>query len=225
MRGLYKNLDNTWLKILKPEFKADYFKELLEFLNQEKKTKTIYPKVNDIFNAFKTTPFDSIKVVIIGQDPYHGEGQAHGLCFSVNNGIKLPPSLKNIFKEMHTDLDCNIPENGNLIKWSKQGVLLLNSVLTVEKSKPGSHRNKGWEVFTDNIISKISDQHKNIIFLLWGNYAIEKEKLIDAKNHHILKAPHPSPFSAYQGFFGCKHFSKTNEILRKIGEKEIEWEL
>lgn len=223
MRGLYKDLDATWLKILKPEFKADYFKKLLEFVQQERKSKTIFPKVVDIFHAFKVLPFDSVKVVIIGQDPYHGEGQAHGLCFSVNDGVKLPPSLKNIFKELQSDIGCDIPESGNLEKWAKQGVLLLNSVLTVEKSKPGSHRNQGWETFTDNIIKKISEKHSGIIFLLWGNYAIEKEKLIDAEKHFILKAPHPSPFSAYQGFFGCKHFSKTNSLLRQAGEKEINW--
>lgn len=225
MRGLYKDLDATWLKILKPEFKADYFKKLLEFVQQERKSKTIFPKVVDIFHAFKVLPFDSVKVVIIGQDPYHGEGQAHGLCFSVNDGVKLPPSLKNIFKELQSDIGCDIPESGNLEKWAKQGVLLLNSVLTVEKSKPGSHRNQGWETFTDNIIKKISEKQTGVIFLLWGNYAIEKEKLIDAEKHFILKAPHPSPFSAYQGFFGCKHFSKTNSLLRQAGEKEINWTL
>jgi uracil-DNA glycosylase len=225
MRGLYKDLDKSWTKILKPEFNADYYQNLLEFVKQERKKTTVYPKITDIFRAFKTTPFESIKVVIIGQDPYHGEGQAHGLSFSVEDGIKLPPSLKNIFKELHADVGCTIPENGNLYKWAEQGVLLLNSVLTVEKSKPGSHRNQGWETFTDNIIKKISEKRSNIVFLLWGNYAIEKENLIDSQKHCILKAPHPSPFSAYQGFFGCKHFSKTNEYLEKGGMNEINWEL
>lgn len=225
MRGLYKDLDNTWLKILRPEFKADYFKKLLEFVKEEKKQNTVFPQVSDILMVFKITPFDSLKVVIIGQDPYHGEGQAHGLSFSVKEGIKQPPSLKNIFKELHNDIGCEFPENGNLEKWSKQGVLLLNSVLTVNKSKPGSHRNQGWETFTDNVIRKISDKQSGIVFLLWGNYAIEKEKLINAEKHHILKAPHPSPFSAHQGFFGCRHFSKTNALLKKTGRKEIEWEL
>ena len=190
---------------------------------EEKKQHTIYPRGSDIFNAFNFTPFEKIKVVILGQDPYHGNGQAHGLSFSVPDGVKKPPSLKNIFKELAEDLQIPIAETGNLTSWAKQGVLLLNATLTVRSKKAGSHQKKGWEKFTDAIIQKISTEKKGVIFLLWGRFAQDKVKLIDKNKHQILTAPHPSPFSAYSGFFGCKHFSKTNAILKEQGLIEINW--
>ncbi|MGD0712043.1 MAG: uracil-DNA glycosylase, partial [Bacteroidales bacterium] len=176
-----------------------------------------------IFSAFNHTPFNNVKVVIIGQDPYHGKGQANGLCFSVNDGINKPPSLVNIFKELHDDLGVKIPTSGNLEKWADQGVLLLNATLTVRASQAGSHQNKGWENFTDAVIRALSDERDGLIFILWGAFAQAKQKLIDVSKHHILKAAHPSPFSAYNGFFGCKHFSKTNELLKQMGKEEINW--
>jgi uracil-DNA glycosylase len=207
------------------EFNSDYFYGLKQFLLSEKQNFTIYPPGKMIFSAFNITPYDKVRVVIIGQDPYHGKGQAHGLCFSVPDGIAKPPSLVNIFKELESDLGIKTPINGNLEKWARQGVLLLNATLTVRANQAGSHQNKGWEQFTDAVIQKLSAQRTGLVFLLWGNYAIEKQKLIDPIKHYILKAPHPSPFSANRGFFGCRHFSTTNEILHQINEPEIDWSL
>ena len=218
-------IDQSWLTELKTEFESNYFKELKLFLLEEKKKQTIYPKGEDIFNAYNLTPFNLVKVVIIGQDPYHGENQAHGLCFSVKKGVKPPPSLKNIYKELKTDVGFNEPNHGELTQWAKQGVFLLNATLTVRKSQPGSHQKKGWETFTNESIKAISNKKKGVVFLLWGRFAQEKEKLIDAKKHHILKATHPSPFSAYNGFFGCKHFSKTNSLLQSQNLTPINWNL
>jgi uracil-DNA glycosylase len=205
------------------EFNSDYFYGLKKFLLSEKQNFTIYPPGKMIFSAFNMTPLDQVRVVIIGQDPYHGKGQAHGLCFSVPDGIAKPPSLVNIFKELENDLGIKTPVHGNLEKWARQGVLLLNATLTVRANKAGSHQNKGWEEFTDAVIQKLSAQRSGLIFLLWGNYAIDKQNIIDPIKHYILKAPHPSPFSANRGFFGCGHFSKTNEILRQLKEPEIDW--
>jgi uracil-DNA glycosylase len=187
--------------------------------------KTIYPPGSLIFNAFNSTPFDKVKVVILGQDPYHGDGQAHGLCFSVQYGVKPPPSLVNIYKELKSDVGFEIPAHGNLQKWTEQGVFLLNAMLTVEANQPASHQKKGWEEFTNAVIQKLSKERSGLIFMLWGNFAQQKAVLIDETKHTILKAAHPSPFSAYNGFFGCKHFSKTNEILKAKGEEEIDWQV
>jgi len=216
-------IEESWKEILMPEFKADYFATLKSFLQEEKAKHTVFPPGNQIFAAFDHTSFDSARVVIIGQDPYHGIGQAHGLCFSVPPGVTKPPSLINIFKEIRDDLGYPVPTGGNLEKWAKQGVLLLNATLTVRANTPGSHQNKGWEQFTDAVIRKLSTDRTGLIFLLWGNYAIAKKELIDPTQHHILTAAHPSPFSAYRGFFGCKHFSMCNEILRAQGKPEIDW--
>jgi len=218
------DIEAAWYDALKNEFDADYFKQLKLFLKEEKQKFKIYPPGKLIFSAFNHTPFDKVKVVIIGQDPYHGEGQANGLCFSVSPGIKNPPSLVNIFKELNTDLGIPIPLNGNLEKWSEQGVLMLNATLTVRANHPGSHQNKGWELFTDAVIKKVSEKKKGIVFLLWGKYAQSKEILIDANKHFILKAAHPSPL-ARGAFFGCKHFSKTNRILETQGIMPIDWKL
>ena len=215
-------LDSTWLEVLQEEFEKDYFIQLKNFLLTEKASYQVFPPGNQIFSAFNSTPFDKIKVVIIGQDPYHGPGQANGLCFSVSPGIKQPPSLLNIFKEIQSDVGIAIPTSGNLEPWAKQGVLLLNATLTVRANTAGSHQNKGWEIFTDKVIQTISDLKTRIIFLLWGNYAKAKENLIDKKKHHILTAPHPSPL-ARGGFFGCKHFSTTNELLRQQQQQQIDW--
>ncbi len=185
----------------------------------------VFPPGKDIFSAFNHTPFDNVKVVIIGQDPYHGEGQAHGLCFSVPDGIRKPPSLVNIFKEIKDDLGYEIPESGNLEKWASQGVLLINATLTVRANTAGSHQKRGWEQFTDAVIKKLSSEKSGLVFLLWGNFAIAKSELIDPIKHHILTSVHPSPFSVYRGFFGCKHFSKTNDILKSIGKNEIDWRI
>ncbi len=218
-------IEESWKEVLASEFDNSYFMELKEFLTEEKAKYTVYPPGSKIFNAFQLTPFNEVKVVILGQDPYHGPGQAHGLCFSVPQGIVPPPSLVNIFKEIEKDLGIPIPSGGNLEKWARQGVLLLNATLTVRANQPGSHQKRGWEIFTHAVISKLSERRVGIIFLLWGKYAQEKESLIDTNKHYILKAAHPSPFSAYNGFFGCRHFSKTNEILRKHGLQEIDWNL
>jgi uracil-DNA glycosylase len=220
-------LESSWLRVLNQEFEKEYMKKLKQFLVDEKKDgKTIYPKGDDIFNAFTLTPFDKVKVVILGQDPYHGFNQAHGLSFSVQNGVRFPPSLKNIFKELQTDIEgFKIPENGDLSDWAKQGVLMLNSSLTVNAGDAGSHQEKGWENFTDEVIKVLSDKKENIIFILWGKFAQEKEEFIDTTKHHIIKSKHPSPFSAYSGFFGSKPFSKTNEILKSLGSSEIDWNL
>jgi uracil-DNA glycosylase len=222
---MLQNLINkNWFKLLEKEFTNDYFIKLLKFYQNEKKLFKIFPPENKIFAALNLTAFDEIKVVIIGQDPYHGIGQANGLCFSVSDGIKKPPSLINIFKELKSDLDCPIPETGNLEPWAKQGVLLLNTSLTVREGEPGSHAKKGWEQFTDKIIYIISNKKEGVIFLLWGNHAQEKEKLIDTTKHLVLKASHPSPL-ARGAFFGCKHFSKTNSQLIQLGKKPINWQI
>lgn len=216
----------TWQNLLAPEKQQPYFLKILEFLKQERaKGKTIYPTSSDVFNAFKYTPFSEIKVVILGQDPYHGRGQAHGLCFSVLPGIAPPPSLQNIFKELYEDLKVPIPHHGCLEKWAKQGVMLLNTVLTVEESKPQSHAGIGWETFTDKVISLLNEHQNGLIFLLWGAPAQRKSNMIDMTRHHCLKASHPSPLSAHRGFLGCRHFSKTNSLLRQSGKQEIDWAL
>jgi len=214
----------SWLPILKDEFEKPYFKNLTNFVRQEYKTTTCYPKGNKIFNAFNLCSFNDLKVVIIGQDPYHGEGQAHGLCFSVPEGVAHPPSLINIFKEIETDLNIPYPKSGNLERWAKQGVLLLNATLTVKAHQAGSHQKKGWEQFTDDVISIISKEKENVVFLLWGGYAKKKTALIDSKKHYILTSGHPSPLSANRGYwFGNKHFSKTNNYLKEKGLSEIIW--
>jgi len=207
------------------QFQSDYFGTLKEFLVEEKKKYTLYPPGNLIFNAFQRTPFDQVKVVILGQDPYHGKGQAHGLCFSVPQGIPKPPSLVNIFKELHTDLGISIPEHGNLEKWADQGVLLINATLTVRDSQAGSHQKHGWETFTNRVIEVVSQEKNGVVFLLWGRFAQAKESLIDSGKHLILKSAHPSPLSAYNGFFGCQHFSKANDYFKKQEKSGIDWTL
>lgn len=216
-------IEASWKSVLSDEFEKNYFTELSKFVKTEYKTQKIYPPGNLIFNAFDQCPFDKLKVVILGQDPYHGPGQAHGLCFSVNEGIAFPPSLRNIFKELNGDLGKEIPGSGNLINWAKQGVLLLNATLTVRANQAGSHQNKGWEQFTDAVIQKINSQKQHVVFILWGNYAISKGKLIDQHKHLVLTSVHPSPLSASRGFFGNKHFSRTNEFLRRNGFDPILW--
>ncbi len=217
-------LESSWKKPLLTEFSEPYMQELKKFLVEQKRTnKIIYPKSSDIFNAFALTPLDKVKVVIVGQDPYHGPNQAHGLCFSVLPDVAVPPSLLNIYKELYNDLNITPAKHGCLINWAKQGVLLLNSTLTVQSGIAGSHQNKGWEKFTDKVIDVLSMQPNKIIFLLWGNYAQKKCEFIDPNKHLVLKAAHPSPLSATRGFLGCKHFSKTNALLQQIGEKPIDW--
>jgi uracil-DNA glycosylase len=220
-------INDTWKKALQHEFSKPYFQEIVHFLKTEKAAgKIIYPPGSLIFNAFNLTNFDDVKVVILGQDPYHGAKQAHGLSFSVLEGIKPPPSLANIFKELKSDIGINMPENyGNLTHWAKQGVLLLNAALTVRDGEPLSHAKFGWAKFTDAVIETLSDEKENIIFILWGKFAQEKKVLIDEGKHFILQAAHPSPFSVHKGFFGCKHFSKTNDILVKIGKQPIDWNI
>lgn len=218
-------IEPEWLEILRPEFEKPYFTELKSFLLEEKKLYRVYPPGKRIFAAFDFTPFSKVKVVILGQDPYHGDGQAHGLCFSVPDGIALPPSLVNIYKELNTDLGVAVPKSGNLEKWAKQGVLLLNATLTVRANQAGSHQRHGWENFTDEVIRQLSARHSGLIFILWGSYAQAKEALIDTSKHFILKTVHPSPLSVYRGFFGCRHFSKTNELLVKAGKEPIDWNL
>lgn len=211
-------------EVLKDEFLKPYFSDIKAFLLKEKNEgKITYPEAKNIFNAFNSTPFDEVKVVILGQDPYHGAGEAHGLCFSVQDGVRLPPSLKNIFKELNTDIGMPIPTTGNLSKRAQQGVFLLNASLTVEKDTPNSHKDIGRHTFTDAVIKTISQKKEWIIFLLRGAFAQKKKELIDTSRHHVLEAPHPSPFSVHKGFFGCKHFSKTNEILKSKGKKGIDW--
>lgn len=219
------NIEESWKKNLLPEFESAYFLQLKEFLIRERKKHIVCPPASRIFAAFNYTPFGKVKVVILGQDPYHGKGQANGLCFSVNDGIPQPPSLQNIFQELKDDLGISVPGTGNLEPWAKQGVLLLNATLTVRANQPGSHQNQGWEQFTDAVIRAISEKRSGIIFLLWGKFAQAKEVLIDTAKHHVLKAAHPSPYSANAGFFGCRHFSKTNELLRQQGMKEVDWEI
>lgn len=216
-------IGNKWDIILKQEYNEQYFKDLIEFIKKEYKTKVIYPKQNEVFNAFRYTDFDNVKVVILGQDPYHGPNQAEGLSFSVSNEVLKPPSLKNIFKELENDLEIPFPEHNSLKPWAKQGVLLLNAVLTVEEHKPTSHKDKGWEKFTDNIIREINKRSTPTVFILWGAYARAKKALITNPKHYIIESAHPSPFSARNGFFGSKPFSKTNEFLRKNNIKEIDW--
>ncbi len=216
-------IHDSWRNLLADEFDKTYFKDLTDFVRLEYKTKTVYPPPAKIFCALDLCPPENIQVVILGQDPYHGAGQAHGLCFSVNDGVQIPPSLQNIYKEIKSDLGIEIPKSGNLERWANQGVLLLNATLTVVANTAGSHQKKGWETFTDAIIKKISDTQNNAVFMLWGRYAQNKSPLIDEKKHCILKAPHPSPLSAYSGFFGCKHFSKANEYLEFTGKKGITW--
>jgi uracil-DNA glycosylase len=219
-------IEESWKKVLHQEFSQPYFLEITSFLRAEKKAgKIIYPPGPLIFNAFNTTPFQKVKIVLLGQDPYHGPGQAHGLSFSVPNGIAQPPSLINIFKELHNDVGIPIPQSGNLTHWAEQGVLLLNASLTVRANEPMSHAKIGWAQFTDAVIKIISDQKNNIVFLLWGKFAQEKQMLIDDSKHLILKAAHPSPFSVERGFFGCRHFSKANDYLAKHGIDPIEWRL
>ena len=215
--------NNDWDEILADEWTKPYYLKLREFLKSEYAAKTVYPDMNDIFNALKPTSFEDTKVVIIGQDPYHGEGQAHGLCFSVKKGVTPPPSLKNIFKELNADIGKPIPKDGELTEWAKQGVLLLNNVLTVREGQPASHKGMGWEIFTDRIISELNKKQTPVVFLLWGSHAQKKAEIITNPIHYKLKAVHPSPLSASRGFFGCKHFSETNKILRKENLKEIEW--
>ena len=216
-------ITKNWYELLKDEFEKPYFKKLQEFLTEEYNTKTIYPLAENIFNALNYCKYEDISVVLIGQDPYHQPGQAHGLCFSVQDETALPPSLKNIFKEIHDDLGVTPLSSGNLIRWAKQGVLLLNTVLTVRRDEPNSHTGKGWENFTTKVIELVNKKTSPVVFLLWGGNAKAFEGLIDKNKHYVLKAAHPSPLSAYNGFFGCKHFSKTNEILEKNGKKPIDW--
>ncbi len=218
-------LGNDWDNLLKEEMEKEYFTKLINFVNEEYKNKTIYPKKSEIFNAFRHTSYKDTKVVILGQDPYHGENEAEGLSFSVKTGIRKPPSLNNIYKELHDDLNIPICENGSLLKWTEEGVLLLNSVLTVEKDKPASHQGLGWEQFTDAVIKKINEKDTPVVFILWGNYARKKKDLITNKKHLVIESAHPSPFSARNGFFGSKPFSKTNDFLRKNNIKEIDWNL
>ncbi len=219
------DIEESWRYALEEAFSSESFSALKEFLTEEKKHYEIYPPGNKIFSAFNLTPLTAIRVVIIGQDPYHGAGQAQGLAFSVSDGVPIPPSLKNIFKEIENDLGFLPPKSGNLEKWARQGVFLLNATLTVRAGQPGSHQGKGWEEFTDQVIRTVSELRAGIVFLLWGKYAQQKEELIDTSKHFILKAAHPSPFSAHRGFFGCRHFSKTNEILKANGVEGIDWKL
>ena len=219
------NIGNDWDEILRPEFEKPYYKKLRTILANEYKTQTIYPDMYDIFNAFKYTSYQNTKVVILGQDPYHGEGQAHGLCFSVQKGVTPPPSLVNIFKELNAELGIPIASHGELTDWAKQGVLLLNTSLTVRQACANSHKGLGWEQFTDSVIEKLNEREKPMVFLLWGNNARSKTKLITNKNHLILACAHPSPLSAYNGFFGCNHFIKTNEFLKSTGQPPVDWQI
>ncbi|MFN0729621.1 uracil-DNA glycosylase [Polaribacter gochangensis] len=221
---MHLNISDSWKNILQSEFEKHYFKNLIDFVKSEYQNSACFPDKKDIFAAFNACSFDALKLVIIGQDPYHGIGQANGLCFSVHDGIKHPPSLQNIFKELEADLQIPIPVSGDLSRWATQGVLLLNATLTVRAHEAGSHQKQGWETFTDAVISKISEEKENVVFLLWGGFAHKKGKKIDAIKHHILTTGHPSPLSANRGYwFGNKHFSTTNEILNKLGESKIDW--
>lgn len=214
---------NDWKKILEKEFKKEYFKKLNDFVENERKSHTIYPPKDDVFSAFNLTSRKNTKIVIIGQDPYHGENQAHGLCFSVKPGNKIPPSLRNIYKELKDDIGCDIPENGYLVNWAKQGILMINAVFTVRKGKANSHKNKGWETFTTEIIKSLSNKKEPVIFILWGNFAQKFEKYLDNNNHLIIKSYHPSPLSASRGFFGTKPFSRCNEFLINNNIEPIDW--
>lgn len=219
------NLENDWDELLKDEFEKGYYLDLRQFLIEEYKNTTVYPNMYDIFTALKHTSYKGTKVLILGQDPYHGENQAHGLAFSVQPGVKTPPSLLNMYKELKEDLGCFIPNNGYLMPWADQGVLLLNTALTVRAHEANSHSNKGWEIFTDRIITLLNNRKDPVIFVLWGGNARKKKALINNKVHYILEAPHPSPLSANRGFFGCKHFSKLNSILKELGKKPIDWQI
>ena len=216
-------IEQTWKAVLQEEFQKDYFKQLAGFVHSEYKTNLIFPPASLIFNAFDQCPFDNVKVVIIGQDPYHGDGQAHGLCFSVNDGVSYPPSLLNIFKEIERDLSKPAPGSGNLTRWAQQGVLLLNATLTVRAHMAGSHQGKGWETFTDAVIHKLATEREHLVFILWGSYAQKKGAIIDATRHLVLKSVHPSPLSAYRGFIGNNHFSLSNHYLKENNESEIDW--
>lgn len=218
-------LGNNWDQLLEEELNKDYFKNLIAFVKKEYEEKTIYPKQSEIFKAFRYTSYEDVKVVILGQDPYHGENQAEGLSFSVKNGIRKPPSLVNIYKELYNDLQIPIEEDGSLVKWANQGVLLLNAVLTVEKDKAASHQGKGWEIFTDEVIKLINKKNTPVVFILWGNYARSKKKFITNTIHYVIESAHPSPLSAHNGFFGSKPFSKTNDFLTKTGQQPIDWSL
>lgn len=218
-------IDNGWEPMLAEEFEKAYYLDLREFLLEEYRTRTVFPAQDDIFNALKYTDYDDVKVVILGQDPYHGHGQAHGLSFSVKPGVKVPPSLRNIYKELKADLGCGIPGHGYLKKWADQGVLLLNTVLTVREGEANSHRGKGWEHFTDKVITLLNEREKPVVFILWGKPAQSKLKLIDEAKHKIIKSVHPSPLSARRGFFGSKPFSKVNEMLKEQGDQEIDWQI
>ena len=222
---LKKILDNDWQALLEGEFQKEYYQNLRKFLISEYRNRTVYPNMNNIFNALKLTPYKDVKVVILGQDPYHGPNQAHGLAFSVNKGVKVPPSLINIYKELNNDLGCYIPNNGYLENWARQGVLLLNTVLTVRAHEANSHRNMGWEQFTDKIISLLNDKEDPVVFILWGNPSISKGKLITNKKHLILTSAHPSPLSAFRGFFGSHPFSKTNDFLKSVNKSPINWQI
>ncbi len=217
------NFNTSWKKRLKTEIESDYFRELNTFVDDEYSKNVIYPPSEKIFNAFNLCPFDSVKVVILGQDPYHGEGQAHGLCFSVNNGVQHPPSLVNIFKEIKRDLDIDVPSSGNLERWARQGVLLLNATLTVRAQQAGSHQKRGWETFTDAAIKLLAEEKEHCVFMLWGAYAHKKGEVIPAEHHLVLKSPHPSPLSAHRGFFGNNHFSQANAYLVNHGKSAIVW--
>ncbi len=216
-------IEDSWAKVLSEEFKKDYFKQLVEFVKQEYSSHTVFPKGKDIFRAFDACPFDEVKVVILGQDPYHGPGQANGLCFSVHEGVPFPPSLVNIFKEIKNDLGRDIPPNGSLERWANQGVLLLNATLTVRAHDAGSHQKKGWEIFTDSVISHLAASRKGIVYILWGSYAQKKAAIVNPSENLVLKSVHPSPLSAHRGFFGGNHFSTTNEYLASKGQKPIDW--
>lgn len=218
-------IDNDWLVPLKPEFSKPYYSDLYKFVKSEYETRTIFPPINDIFNAYEYTPLSEVKVLILGQDPYHDYNQAHGLCFSVNPGVDIPPSLVNIYKELHDDLGCYVPNNGYLTKWAKQGVMLLNTVLTVRAHQANSHRDRGWEEFTDATIRILNEQDRPIVYMLWGKPAQRKAEMLNNPKHLVLMAPHPSPLSSYRGFFGCKHFSKANDFLRSNGIEPIDWQV
>ncbi len=225
MEKIKPQIEESWLEALKAEFQQPYFAAIKQFLlNEKKKGTTVYPPGPLIFNAFNRTPFDKVKVVILGQDPYHGPGQAHGLCFSVADGVKTPPSLRNIYKELNKDIGMEIPKSGNLEKWADQGVFLLNAMLTVQANRAASHQKIGWQTFTDAAIRKLSEEREGLVFMLWGNFAKKKAALIDKNKHHILASGHPSPLSS-RYFFGCKHFSKANEILKEQGKEPIDWSL
>ncbi len=218
-------IEESWKKALEQEFEKGYFKGLTDFVRSEYKDHKVFPPPSTIFNAFDHCPFERVKVVLLGQDPYHGENQANGLCFSVNSGVKHPPSLQNIFKELNSDLGLSPPESGDLSEWSARGVLLLNATLTVRAHQPGSHQGKGWEEFTDSVIEKLSEERSNLVFILWGAYAQRKGEVIDRNRHHVIQSPHPSPFSANRGFFGSKPFSKCNSFLESNGIEAIDWSL